>query len=58
MSNERLRRYLEKKTRELSPEETEQIRDQIEKGRGDVYELATEFGCVPTQVAGIKAQMK
>jgi hypothetical protein len=58
MANQTLRRYLEKKTRELSPEETEQIRDRIDKGLGDVYALATEFGCVPTQIAGIKAHMK
>jgi hypothetical protein len=45
------------KRRELSDEEKEAIRFQIEQGHGDVYHLAKEFGCVPVQIAGIKANM-
>jgi hypothetical protein len=50
--------YLQKKSRELSAFETQQIRDRIEHGDGDVYKLAKEFGCVPVQIAGIKARLK
>jgi transposase-like protein len=50
--------YLEKKRDELSDLEKQQIRTRIEAGDGNVYKLAKEFGCVPTQIAGIKAWMK
>jgi hypothetical protein len=53
----KLGRYLQKKTRDLAEEEKRQIRQRIERGEGDVYKLAEEFGCVPIQVAGIKAAM-
>jgi hypothetical protein len=47
--------YPEKKVRELDKEEREAIRARLEEGQVDVYQLATEFGCSPSQVAGIKA---
>jgi hypothetical protein len=49
--------YLERKKTELSDQDKQQIRARIEAGDGDVYKLAAEFGCVPTQVAAIKAWM-
>lgn len=58
MRDSKLGRYLKKKDRVLSPDETQKIRERIEKGEKDVYKLAEEFQCVPTQVAGIKARMK
>jgi hypothetical protein len=51
------RRYPEPKQRELTNDEKEQIRQRIERGEGAVYELAREFGCSSSQVAGIKAAM-
>jgi hypothetical protein len=57
MESAKLQRYLAKKFRELSEAETQQIRDRIGRGDDDVFELAVEFNCVPTQVAGIKAIM-
>jgi transposase-like protein len=50
--------YLQKKQRKLSSEETQQIRECLEHGQTNVYELANEFGCVPTQIAGLKARLK
>jgi transposase-like protein len=49
--------YRQRKRRELSDEEKKAIRVQIEQGNGNVYLLAKEFGCVPVQIAGIKAAM-
>ena len=57
MESAKLQRYLAKKFRELSEAETQQIRDRIGRGDDNVFELAVEFNCVPTQVAGIKAIM-
>jgi hypothetical protein len=54
----KLQDYLRKKSRDLSREETRQVRVRIERGQTDVYELAAEFGCVPAQIAGIKARLK
>lgn len=51
------RRYPEPKTRELSSDEKAQLRVRIERGDGDLYALASEFGCSPSQVAGVKAAM-
>jgi hypothetical protein len=48
-------RYLEKKQRDLTEWENARIRERIQEGSGNVYELAKEFGCVPVQVAGLKA---
>jgi hypothetical protein len=48
-------RYPERKERELSQEEKEAIRTRIQQGEGDIYQLAQEFGCSSSQVAGIKA---
>ncbi len=50
--------YIKRKRRELSDAEKKAIRFQIERGNADVYKLAKEFDCVPTQIAGIKARMK
>ncbi len=50
--------YLQKKQRKLSSEATQQIRGCLKHGQSNVYELANEFGCVPTQIAGIKARLK
>ena len=52
-----VKEYRRKKLRELSDKEKTAIRARIERGDGDVYQLAKEFGCVPVQIAGIKAAM-
>lgn len=52
-----VKEYRRRKRRELSDKEKTAIRTQIERGNGDVYLLAKEFGCVPVQIAGIKANM-
>jgi hypothetical protein len=52
-----LSKYLEKKKRDLTASEATQIRELILAGKGDVYELAETFGCVPIQIAWIKARM-
>ena len=52
-----LREYLRKKSHKLTTEETQQIRHCIKREQVDVYKLASEFGCVPTQIAGIKAHL-
>ena len=49
--------YLEKKHSEISDRDIETIRRRIEMGDGNVYKLASEFGCVPIQIAGVKASM-
>jgi hypothetical protein len=54
----KLEQYLQRKTHELTSGERQQIIDRINRGDGNVYKLADEFGCVPTQVAGIKARLK
>jgi hypothetical protein len=54
----KLNEYLRKKNHNLSSEETRQIRKAVRGGQTDVYELAKEFGCVPTQIAGVKARLK
>ena len=51
------RRYPEKKIRDLSDEETRQIRSQIEQRNGKTEGIAEEFKCSESQVAGIKAAM-
>ena len=30
------------------------IREKIKTGNGDIYRLASEFNCSPSQIAGIK----
>lgn len=57
MALTKLQNYIQKKNRELSEEEKQQIRDRIERGDEDVFKIAAEFHCVPAQVAGIKAVM-
>jgi len=54
----KLHEYLRKKNHDLRSEETRQVRKRVDGGQTDVYQLAKEFGCVPTQIAGIKAHMK
>jgi len=49
--------YPQKKKRELTEVEKEEIRKHSEKGKGNVYELAEEFGCSTSQVAGVKSTM-
>lgn len=55
MSEPQERKYPERKQRELTGSEKALIRARIEEGDADVYEIANEFGCSPSQVAGIKA---
>src|SRR5689334_16669638 len=55
MDDAETRRYPERKSRDL--DEKVQLRARIEAGEGDSYRLAAEFGCSPSQVAGIKAAM-
>lgn len=50
--------YLEKKRRDLTEFEKLQIRQRLENGESDTAKLAEEFGCVPTQIAAIKAWRK
>jgi len=50
--------YLEKKRRGLTDFEKLQIRQRLENGESDTAKLANEFGCVPTQIAAIKAWRK
>ena len=57
MASKKLQNYIQKKKREISEEEKQQIRDRIERGDEDVFKLAAEFHCVPAQVAGVKAVM-
>jgi hypothetical protein len=53
-----LKEYLRRKKRELDEREKRAIRAQIDRGNADVYTLAQQYDCVPTQIAGIKAAMK
>ena len=50
-------RYPEKKDHELNDDEKDSIRDGIRRGEATIYDLAKEFGCSSSQVAGIKAAM-
>ena len=51
------RRYPVPKEHDLTDEEKQQLRDRIERGEGDIYRLAQDFRCSPSQGAGIKAAM-
>lgn len=51
------KKYPEPKDRELSDQEKQQIRERIQNGQDNIYELAQEFGCSSSQIAGIKAAM-
>lgn len=55
MSEEKAKSYPERKQHELRESEKALIRIRIEQGDADVYEIAKEFGCSPSQIAGIKA---
>jgi hypothetical protein len=50
------RRYPEPKTHELTDEEKVQLRERISQGNSS-FDLAKEFGCTSSQVAGLKANM-
>jgi DNA invertase Pin-like site-specific DNA recombinase len=50
------REYPEKKRRELDEDENDSIRSRIEQGKSS-REIADEFDCSLSQVAGIKAAM-
>ena len=50
-------KYPEPKQRDLTDGEKLELRARIERGDGDIYTLASEFGCSASQVAGIKAAM-
>ncbi len=50
--------YPEKKKRELTEKEKEEIRKRIEQSQDDNESLAKEFDCSRSQITGIKAWMK
>ena len=50
--------YPEKKIRELTEDEKGEISRHIEEGDDNIYELAKQFGCSPSQVAGVKSYLK
>jgi CENP-B N-terminal DNA-binding domain len=50
--------YRQKKHRDLTDFEKQQIKQRLESGESDTAKLAEEFGCVPTQIAAIKAWRK
>jgi len=49
--------YPEKKSRELSEVEKEEIRKHIKRGNDCICELAKRFNCSTSQVAGVKAAL-
>ena len=49
--------YRQKKLRDLTDLEKQQIRQRLENGESDTSQLE-EFGSVPTQIAAIKAWRK
>ncbi len=51
-------KYPEAKQRDLTVEEKSRLRARIDRGDSDIYQLAAEFGCSASQVAGIKAAMQ
>jgi transposase-like protein len=57
MTDDGVKRYPVPKERDLTAEEKDQLRERIERGESNIYQLAQEFGCSPSQVAGIKAAM-
>jgi hypothetical protein len=57
MADTSKRRYPQRKERDLTEREKKALRELIGRGEGDIYELAREFGCSPSQVAGLKAAM-
>ena len=58
MSEPSERRYPELKERELQEHEKKEIRQRLERGDLDIYQIAREFSCSASQVAGIKAHLK
>jgi hypothetical protein len=51
-----LKDYLQKKTRDITPAESQLIRARLTAG-ASCWEVAKEIGCVPIQVAAVKANM-
>lgn len=51
------KKYPQPKDHDLTENEKEQIRERIRRGQADIYLLAREFHCSPSQIAGIKAAM-
>jgi hypothetical protein len=58
MSEPNERRYPDPKERELQEHEKKEIRARLEQGELDIYQIAQEFSCSASQVAGIKAHLK
>lgn len=52
------KRYPEPKLRDLTESEKVQLRMRIDAGDDNIYKLAQEFHCSPSQVAGIKAALR
>jgi transposase-like protein len=50
--------YPEKKKMELTEDEKGEVSRHIEKGDDNIYELAKQFGCSTSQVAGVKSYLK
>ncbi len=50
--------YRQKKCRDLTDLEKHEIRRRLDAGEEDTSKLAEEFGCVPTQIAAVKAWRK
>ena len=50
--------YPQTKVRELTETEKAQLRARIESGDADIYKLAGELQCSPSQVAGVEAALR
>lgn len=57
MNEPNTQNYPEPKTHELSESEKNAICVRLREGVHDVYVLASEFNCSPSQIAGIKAAL-
>jgi DNA-directed RNA polymerase specialized sigma24 family protein len=53
----KLSEYLQRKHRPLTPAQSQTIRQRVMEG-ANTKEIAAEIGCVPIQVAAVKANMK
>jgi len=49
--------YPQRKKRELMESEKKELRRHIEEGDDNVYDLAKEFGCSTSQIAGVKSKL-
>jgi len=52
-----LRRYPQRKSRDLTDQEKTEMRNKIEAGEADIHKLAFNFGCSTSQAAAIKAHI-